>query len=89
MSFTDHSEDVKSEVVPPLIHKDEETPKTVQAHLPLPVSSEASTESADPQLNTHPEGDTATSDPPTTSAEHQPPPSPMMDLESDFPPGEI
>ncbi|XP_044023735.1 zinc finger MYM-type protein 4-like isoform X3 [Siniperca chuatsi] len=80
-----HSGDMKSEVVTPIIREDEEPQKAVQAKLPLTVSSERSTESTDPQLNTQPEGSTTTSDPPTTSAEHQPPSSPMMDLESDFP----
>ncbi|XP_044230878.1 zinc finger MYM-type protein 4 isoform X1 [Thunnus albacares] len=86
VSGADYSGDVESEVVPPIIHKDEETPKAVETHLPLTVSSEGSTESTVPQLNTQPEEGTTTSDPPTTSAEHQPPSSPMMDLESDFPP---
>lgn len=89
MSFIGHSGDVKSEGVLPIIHKDEENPKAMQAHMPLTVSSAGSTESAHPQLITQPEGSTTTSDPPTTSAEDQPPSSPMMDLENDLPPGEI
>ncbi|XP_035850806.1 zinc finger MYM-type protein 4-like isoform X2 [Sander lucioperca] len=51
----------------------------------LNTQPEKSTESTDSQLNTQPEGTMATSDPPTTSAEHQPPSSPMMDLETDIP----
>ncbi|XP_053192108.1 zinc finger MYM-type protein 4 [Scomber japonicus] len=86
VSRAGHSGDVKSEGVLPIIHKDEENPKAMQAHLPLTVSSAGSTESAHPQLITQPEGSTTTSDPPTTSAEDQPPSSPMMDLENDLPP---
>lgn len=80
--------DMKSDGVTPIIGEDEETQKAVQADLPPAVSSERSTESTDPQLNTQPEESTTTSDPPTSSTEHQPPSSPMMDLETDFPPGE-
>lgn len=79
---------MKSDVVTPIIGEDEETQKAVQTDLPLAVSSERSTESTDPQLNTQPEESTTTSDTPTSSTEHQPPSSPMMDLETDFPPGE-
>ncbi|XP_033497990.1 zinc finger MYM-type protein 4-like isoform X3 [Epinephelus lanceolatus] len=89
VSSTDQSSsnsgDMKSEVVTPISCENEETQKAVQADLPLTVSSERSTESADPQLDTKPEETTTTSDPPTTSAEDQPPSSPMMDLETDFP----
>lgn len=92
LSFADQSSsnsgDMKSEVVTPISCENEETQKAVQADLPLTVSSERSTESADPQLDTKPEETTTTSDPPTTSAEDQPPSSPMMDLETDFPSGE-
>ncbi|XP_019129180.2 zinc finger MYM-type protein 4-like isoform X3 [Larimichthys crocea] len=79
--------DMKPDVVTPIIREDEETQKAVQVDLPLPVSSERSTESTDTQPETQAEGTAATSDPPpTTSAEDQPPSSPMMDLETDFPP---
>ncbi|XP_033967038.1 zinc finger MYM-type protein 4-like isoform X1 [Pseudochaenichthys georgianus] len=80
-----HSGDMESEVVAPMIREVEETEKTVQADLPLTVSSERSTESSDPQLSTQPEVTTTTSEPPTTSAELQPPSSPLMDLETDVP----
>nr|XP_046268142.1 zinc finger MYM-type protein 4 isoform X2 [Scatophagus argus] len=80
------SGDMKPDVVTPIIHEDEETPKALQAALPITVSSEKSVESNDPQLNTQPEESVTTTDPPTTSTEHQPPSSPMMDLETDFPP---
>uniref|UniRef100_A0A8C4I846 TRASH domain-containing protein n=1 Tax=Dicentrarchus labrax TaxID=13489 RepID=A0A8C4I846_DICLA len=65
-----YSGDLKSDVVTPIVRENEKTQKPVQADLPVTVSSERSTESADPQLNT---------------CEHQPPSSPMMDLETDFP----
>ncbi|KAJ4939910.1 hypothetical protein JOQ06_029346 [Pogonophryne albipinna] len=80
-----HSGDMESEVVAPMIREVEETEKTAQADLPLTVSSERSTESSDPQLSTQPEVTTTTSEPPTTSAELQPPSSPLMDLETDVP----
>ncbi|XP_023287336.1 zinc finger MYM-type protein 4-like [Seriola lalandi dorsalis] len=70
-----HSGDTRSQVVTPIIHEDEDTQKAVQADPPFTVSSERSTDSTDPQLNAQP----------TTSAEHQPPSSPMMDLETDLP----
>uniref|UniRef100_A0A8C2XL09 TRASH domain-containing protein n=1 Tax=Cyclopterus lumpus TaxID=8103 RepID=A0A8C2XL09_CYCLU len=82
---TSFNGDVKSEAVPPKIREDEETEKAVQADLPLTVSAESIPESSDPQLHTQPEGTTTTSDPPCTSAEPQPPSSPMMDLETDIP----
>ncbi|XP_035529892.1 zinc finger MYM-type protein 4-like [Morone saxatilis] len=80
-----YSVDLKSDVVTPIVRENEKTEKPVQADLPVTVSSEKSTESADPQLNTQSEESAMTSDPPTTSGEHQPPSSPMMDLETDFP----
>lgn len=83
-----YSEDMKSQVVAPIICENKNTQKAVQADLPNSVGSEKSTESADPQLNTQP-GSTTASDPPTTSMEQQPPSSPVMDLETDFPSGEI
>ncbi|KAF1375130.1 hypothetical protein PFLUV_G00236280 [Perca fluviatilis] len=89
-----YSGDMNTEVVTPITREE----KAVQADLPLtpeksPESTdpqlstqpERSPESTDPQLSTQPEETTATSDPPTTSAEHQPPSSPMMDLETDIP----
>uniref|UniRef100_UPI0037E988C6 zinc finger MYM-type protein 4-like n=1 Tax=Semicossyphus pulcher TaxID=241346 RepID=UPI0037E988C6 len=83
--ISSYSGDTEPEMVTPLPPGDEETQKAVQAELPLTVSSEKSTESADPHHNTQPEEGTPTSEAPTTSTEHQPPSSPMMDLESDFP----
>lgn len=83
-----YSGDMKSEVVTPIIREDEETQKAVQAELPVTVSSERSRESTALPLNTQPEGIATTSHPPATSAEHQPPSSPLMDLETDFPSGE-
>lgn len=68
---------IKSELVTPVICKDEETPKAVQADQPCTVSTERNTESTDPQLDTQP--------PPLPLL----PPSPVMDLETDFPSGEI
>nr|XP_020477615.1 zinc finger MYM-type protein 4-like isoform X2 [Monopterus albus] len=76
------SGDMKPEVVIPIICEDEVTQKAVQADLPFTGSTEQSTDH--PQLNTQPEGN-ATSDLPAASAEHQPPSSPVMDLETDFP----
>lgn len=86
MAATDQnssSDGDKSHVVPPII-EDEETQKAAQADPSVPVNSERSTESTDPQ----PEESTTTSAPPTSSVEHQPPSSPIMDLETDFPSGE-
>ncbi|KAM9341227.1 zinc finger MYM-type protein 4-like [Symphorus nematophorus] len=76
-----HSRDMKSDAM----REDEETHKAVQADLPLIVCSERSAESTVPQLHTQSEESLSTSDPPTTSAEYQPPSSPLMDLETDFP----
>ncbi|XP_026155953.1 zinc finger MYM-type protein 4-like isoform X2 [Mastacembelus armatus] len=76
--------DMKSEVALPIILEGEETQKSVQADLPSTGSTERSTESTDPHPSAHP-GESMTSDPPATSVEHQPPSSPMMDLETDFP----
>lgn len=92
MSATDQSSsdsgDIKSPAVAPIIREDEDTQKAVQADLPFTVNSERSAESTDLQLNAQ-AGSRTTSEPPTTSAEHQSPSSPMMDLETDFPSGEI
>lgn len=73
--------DIKSNIVTPIICEDEETKKAVQADPSFTVSTDKSTESTGPQLNPQPEGS-------TTSAK-QPPSSPVMDLETDFPSGEI
>ncbi|XP_071327127.1 zinc finger MYM-type protein 4-like isoform X2 [Trachinotus anak] len=74
-----HGGDMKSQVVSPTIHEDEDTQKAAQADL-----SERSTESTDPPLNPQ-QASMTSNNPPATSAEHQPPSSPMMDLETDFP----
>ncbi|XP_039994097.1 zinc finger MYM-type protein 4 isoform X2 [Xiphias gladius] len=78
------SGDIKSPAVAPIIREDEDTQKAVKADLPFTVNSERSAESTDLQLNAQ-AGSRTTSEPPTTSAEHQSPSSPMMDLETDFP----
>lgn len=69
----------KSEAVAQIINVDS---------LPVDVSSEGNTETNDAKPNTRLEESTMTSEPPTNSTEHQPPSSPMMDLETDFPSGE-
>ncbi|XP_034531021.1 zinc finger MYM-type protein 4-like isoform X2 [Notolabrus celidotus] len=80
------SENTKSEVIAPIPRGAEETQEPEQAELPVTVSSEKITEPTDPQQIIQPEeSTTTTSEAPTTSTEHQPPSSPMMDLESDFP----
>lgn len=71
---------MKSDPVPPVIREDEDTQKAVQADLSFNVSTERSTESTDPQLSDQPGRSTASTE--------QPPSSPMMDLETDFPAGE-
>ncbi|XP_030615048.1 zinc finger MYM-type protein 4 isoform X2 [Archocentrus centrarchus] len=81
---TSESGDMKSEVVAPTVPHHEEAQKEEEepADLPLTQSSEKSPETADPE----PEMSQMTSDPAAICAEDQPPTSPMMDLESDFPP---
>ncbi|XP_029972637.1 zinc finger MYM-type protein 4 isoform X2 [Salarias fasciatus] len=76
-SRTDAS-DLQSRHVAPAISADEETQKAAQADLAVPGSPEKSSEPADPQ--SHPDTNQAASAPP-----EQPPSSPMMDLETDFP----
>lgn len=87
--------DVKSDEVTTATDADE-VKDPAQADKPSAVSAERSAESA----GTQPEAITTdpptcksdlpnpTNDPPTSSTEHQAPSSPMMDLETDFPPGE-
>ena len=91
MSAVDQSsspiEDMTSKVVAATIHEDEETPKAVQDGLPFSICSVKSKESDDTQLVNQPEMSN-TDDPPATNAKDQPPPSPVMDLETDFPTGE-
>lgn len=93
-----HCKDVKSDEVTTVTGADEEVKDSPQADKPSAVSTERSAESA----GTQPEESTITTDPPTcksdlpnptndpptSSTEHQAPSSPMMDLETDFPPGE-
>lgn len=76
---TSLSGDQKSDVVAPIIKDESGTRGSVQA--------EKSGESREPQLNTQPVEGTTTSEAPTSSTELQSPASPVMDLESDFPPG--
>ena len=83
-----YSGDVTSDAITPIICEDGGTQKAVKADLPLNVSSERTIESTNPPLDTQTEESMTTSNPPTTSTEHQPPSSPLMDLESDFPSGE-
>ncbi|KAF0044655.1 hypothetical protein F2P81_003813 [Scophthalmus maximus] len=75
--------DGKSQVVDPVITEEEDTQK---ADLPSTESPERGAESTDPLPDAQPgTTTTTTSDLPTTSVEQQPPSSPMMDLEMDFP----
>lgn len=82
---------MKSDEVTTVTGADEEVKDSAQANKPSAVSAVRSAESA----GTQPEESTITTDPPnptndppTSSTEHQAPSSPMMDLETDFPPGE-
>uniref|UniRef100_UPI003AAE8806 zinc finger MYM-type protein 4 n=1 Tax=Centroberyx gerrardi TaxID=166262 RepID=UPI003AAE8806 len=97
-----YSGDVESEALTPISWEYEETHRegcTGQADLPVTVEgsmesteplttarTEGSTESTEPQISAQKEGNMGTSDLPSTSAEDQLPCSPMMDLETDFPP---
>ncbi|XP_047466994.1 zinc finger MYM-type protein 4-like isoform X2 [Mugil cephalus] len=81
--FAVSKEQQKDEPVSSAACKDEE--KAVQADLPPTSSSEMCTESDDPQLNAQPETSKTTSALPTASPGDQPPSSPAMDLETDFP----
>lgn len=84
---TSESGDMKSEVVAPTIPHHAETLREEedQADLPLTQISEKNPEAADPE----PETSQITTDPPASCADDQPPTSPMMDLENDFPPSEM
>ncbi|KAG7237225.1 hypothetical protein INR49_032558 [Caranx melampygus] len=75
----------RSEAAASITHEDGGSQKSVLTDLPSTASSDMSTESVEPPLNAQPSIMTS-SNPPTTSAEHQPPSSPMMDLETDLPP---
>ncbi|XP_069029053.1 zinc finger MYM-type protein 4-like isoform X1 [Embiotoca jacksoni] len=77
--------DRKSVVVAPTIREDAGTQTEVHSEPPQTVSSGTSTKSADPPVDTQPATSETVSDPPTTSAQEQPPSSPLMDLEADFP----
>lgn len=83
-----YSGDVTSDAITAIICEDGGIQKAVQADLPLNASSERTIESTNPPLDTQTEESMTTSNLPATSTEHQPPSSPMMDLESDFPSGE-
>lgn len=79
MSFTDGSGDPPPDGV---IHKDKQNPEAGQAHLGSSKGdTEVTAESAAPQDDALKEEGPVTSDPA--------PLSPMMDLETDFPSGEI
>lgn len=71
------------------MREEEDTEKAVQADLPRTVSEGSVPTSALPQHNTQPKGTTTTSHPPSTGADPQAPCSPLMDLETDIPNGEI
>lgn len=93
-----HCGDVKSDEVTTVTGADEEVKDSAQANKPSAVSAARSAVSADTQpeestITTDPPAcksdlPNSTNDPPTSSTEHQAPSSPMMDLETDFPPGE-
>lgn len=93
-----HCGDVKSDEVTTVTGVDEEVKDSPQADKPFAVGAERSAESADTQpeestITTDPptcksDLPNPTNDPPTSSTEHEAPSSPMMDLETDFPPGE-
>nr|XP_012776789.3 zinc finger MYM-type protein 4 isoform X1 [Maylandia zebra] len=80
---TSESGDMKSEVVAPTIPHHGETLREEEdrADLPLTQTSKKNPEAADPE----PETSQMTTDPPASCADDQPPTSPMMDLENDFP----
>lgn len=69
-------------------HEDEETLKAVQDGLSLSVCALKSQESHDTWLDNQLEMSITECDLPATSAKDQSPSSPVMDLETDFPPGE-
>lgn len=56
--------------------------------LPVDASSEGSTGPGDARLRARLEESAVRSDAAANSTEHQPPSSPLMDLETDFPSGE-
>ncbi|XP_041828802.1 zinc finger MYM-type protein 4-like isoform X2 [Melanotaenia boesemani] len=84
-SSSSYTREMKSEMVAFTIREDDKAHKAVQTELLLTVCSESTTESADPQLDNQPETSKTVSDFPATSSKDQPPSSPMMDLETDFP----
>ncbi|KAK2826357.1 hypothetical protein Q5P01_020571 [Channa striata] len=77
--------DMNSVVVNPIVSEDEKIQMVTQVNLAFTGITESITESADPKLNALPEEITTSEPSPSVSAEC-PPSSPMMDLESDFPP---
>lgn len=85
MSATDQrgscNGEARTVTVTPIICEDKDPQPAAQGDLLFSASTERSTESTDPRLNAQPEGS-------TTSTE-QLPSSPVMDLETDFPSGEI
>ncbi|KAM6912784.1 zinc finger MYM-type protein 4-like [Xenentodon cancila] len=81
-SSSSFNEDMKPDAAAPPTHEDERTLKAVQDDLLLNICSVKSRKPDDTELDNKPE----MSNPPATSAKDQPPSSPVMDLETDFPP---
>lgn len=75
----------RSEAVAPITN---ESLRHAEAGPPVDTSSEGNTEISDARANAQLEESATTSNPPANSTSHQPPSSPMMDLETDFPSGE-
>lgn len=75
----------RSEAVAPITNENVRHP---EAGPPVYTSSEGNTEISDARVNARLEESATTSDPSANITSHQPPSSPMMDLETDFPSGE-
>ncbi|XP_056867750.1 zinc finger MYM-type protein 4-like isoform X2 [Takifugu flavidus] len=72
----------RSEAVAPITN---ESVRRAEAGPPVDTSSEGNTEMSDARANARLKESATTSEPPANSTSHQPPSSPMMDLETDFP----
>ncbi|XP_061598825.1 zinc finger MYM-type protein 4-like isoform X3 [Cololabis saira] len=81
-SSSSFNKGMKSDEVPPTTHEEEKTPSPAQDDLLFDKCSVKSKEPDDTELGNKPE----MSDSAATSAKDQPPSSPLMDLETDFPP---
>lgn len=57
--------------------------------LSVDVGSEGNTETSEARAQARLEESTGTGDPASNSTQHQPPSSPLMDLETDFPSGDF